>query len=40
MNVDKSLGPNGLNVGFYKQNWDVIIKCVVDYVKHLPPMES
>lgn len=34
MNVDKSPGPDGMNVGFYKHNWKAIGKCVVTFVKH------
>lgn len=34
MNADKSPGPDGMNVGFYKQHWKAIGKGVVNFVKH------
>lgn len=34
MNVDKTPGLDGMNVGFYKHHWKTICKGVVDFVKH------
>lgn len=43
MNIDKTPGPDGMNVGFYGHHWKAISKGVFDFVKHfftsssLPP---
>lgn len=35
MNVEKALGPDGLNVGFYKYHWKAIRQGMINFIKHI-----